>query len=510
MNSLLMLAECYILFVCYTLSQVTWACDIGWFGPKCEYKCHCTDGHCTTAGLCANNVDCARGWFGPLCQYQDLVSVENASHTSTSTWVKVTWQRQYIVQWISLQFHETYQPDVFTLHLSAGTGIFNCTQLKVYLIDYQKIDLVCGIQVPVVEVKVTWTQSKLLRTIHISGGRNVALKQTAQLTSTYDDYSLASHAVDGNTNTNYLGRSCVHTRDSDLNPSLTLILAGSYLVSRYKVYNRYDGCCPERLKGFYLTSYHGPDLVYAYTDVSRDALRQYTIVPDRGGNPVSRVNIAANYIIPGTRTKILSLCEVELYGDAICPAGRYSLDCSSTCICQNKSEPCHVATGLCPSVCPAGYWGQGCHYECPEGRWGIGCLQTCSESCEGGQCEKTSGVCTNGCVGYTSPNCSQACEPGWYGMNCSLPCDDNCADQCNHITGNCTLSLRSSDTTSSTSVSIGIGVGVSVSVVVLVLVGIGIVVYCKRTKTPNTHLLDHLYRFRPPLTRKNCSWKWGI
>ncbi|XP_059138701.1 uncharacterized protein LOC131927060 [Physella acuta] len=528
----------YLIGVCCTIPTSTLACDIGWFGPKCEYKCHCTDGHCTTAGLCANNVDCARGWFGPLCQYQDLVSLGSiAPPMSGVTSVKVTsvrvmWWRLYLIQWLRLQFQEIDQPDVFTLQTGAGPASLNCTQLKVYLIDNRTIDLVCDTQVPAAEVKVTWAQPKLLRTLYISGGRNVALKQTAQLTSTYDDLTLASHAVDGNTNTNYMGRSCVHTRESDSSPALTLTLSRPYLLTRYEVYNRYDDmCCPERLKGFVLKSYNGQTLVYTYTDVARDPLRQYTIVPNRGGNPVTRVNIAANYINPGTTRKILSLCEVELFGDSICPAGRYGLDCSSTCMCQNKSEPCHVATGLCPSVCPAGYWGQGCRYECPDGRWGIGCLQTCSESCEGGQCEKTSGVCTHGCVGYTSPNCSQVCEPGWYGSNCSLSCDVNCKDPCHHITGYCTLDVpvgfdnvthvqtssnpsgsccdggcdrgngshlerdgyrgedkQTVDITSTSSIGIGIGIAVAV----IIVFTIGIAVYCRRIKT-STKNGEHIW-----------------
>ncbi|XP_059145985.1 protein draper-like [Physella acuta] len=342
-----------------------------------------------------------------------------------------------------------------------------------------------------------------------------------------------------------MGSSCVHTKESDSNPALTLTLSRPYLLTRYEVYNRYDDkCCPERLKGFTLKSYNDQTLVYNYTDVASEALRQYTIVPNRGGNPVTRVNIAANYIEPSTRKKILSLCELEMYGDSICPAGRYGIDCSSTCMCQNKSEPCHVATGLCPSVCSAGYWGQGCHYECPVGRWGIGCLQTCSESCEGGQCEKTSGVCTHGCVGYTSPNCSQVCKPGWYGSNCSLSCDVNCLDPCHHITGNCTLDVPVSvdnvpvgvdnithgqncsnlngsscvedadrgngshvegcgdgrtgedcvtglptvDTKSTSSIGVVIGIAVAV-VIVVTVVGVGIAVYCRRIRA--SPKIDH-------------------
>ncbi|KAK3786162.1 hypothetical protein RRG08_038354 [Elysia crispata] len=44
-------------------------CSVGWYGPNCQYQCHCAgsapcdkhDGSCRSG--------CEKGWFGPACQY---------------------------------------------------------------------------------------------------------------------------------------------------------------------------------------------------------------------------------------------------------------------------------------------------------------------------------------------------------------------------------------------------------------------------------------------------------
>ncbi|KAK3783400.1 hypothetical protein RRG08_033663 [Elysia crispata] len=43
-------------------------CDEGWFGDRCQFKCHCLDGDdCDNNGFCSRGCD--PSWFGPACQY---------------------------------------------------------------------------------------------------------------------------------------------------------------------------------------------------------------------------------------------------------------------------------------------------------------------------------------------------------------------------------------------------------------------------------------------------------
>ncbi|KAK3775750.1 hypothetical protein RRG08_065509 [Elysia crispata] len=47
-------------------------CSVGWYGPTCQYQCHCAgsapcykhDGSCSSG--------CEIGWFGSACQYESI------------------------------------------------------------------------------------------------------------------------------------------------------------------------------------------------------------------------------------------------------------------------------------------------------------------------------------------------------------------------------------------------------------------------------------------------------
>ncbi|KAK6991349.1 hypothetical protein BgiMline_014720, partial [Biomphalaria glabrata] len=67
--------------------------------------------------------------------------------------------------------------------------------------------------------------------------RNVALKQYAVQTTSYDTTSGASNAVDGNTNSDFSANSCTHTGSPDPKPTWTVTFPLSEL-SRYVLYNR--------------------------------------------------------------------------------------------------------------------------------------------------------------------------------------------------------------------------------------------------------------------------------
>ncbi|GFN80342.1 dendrite extension defective protein 1 [Plakobranchus ocellatus] len=60
-------------------------CTEGWFGARCEYKCHCLNGAaCNASGDCEDG--CADGWFGPSCQYRK----DKSSYRAISKALEVT------------------------------------------------------------------------------------------------------------------------------------------------------------------------------------------------------------------------------------------------------------------------------------------------------------------------------------------------------------------------------------------------------------------------------------
>uniref|UniRef100_A0A2C9KFG6 EGF-like domain-containing protein n=1 Tax=Biomphalaria glabrata TaxID=6526 RepID=A0A2C9KFG6_BIOGL len=59
----------FVLFACISVCLINSlsACDKGWFGSECQYKCRCRQS-CNLEGECPDK--CENGWFGYKCQYR--------------------------------------------------------------------------------------------------------------------------------------------------------------------------------------------------------------------------------------------------------------------------------------------------------------------------------------------------------------------------------------------------------------------------------------------------------
>ncbi|KAK3795281.1 hypothetical protein RRG08_055843 [Elysia crispata] len=197
--------------------------------------------------------------------------------------------------------------------------------------------------------------------------------------------------------------------------------------------------CKDRLVGFTLTAQFvpSPATLYSYTDPGGPGQDSYTVVPSpRISFPVSLVRF-----VTADSQKILTLCEVFVFGETDCRAGQYGLRCERQCNCANN-ESCFVHSGRCPSGCATGYTGEDCS-ECQTGRYGNQCKQSCSATCGGdNSCNKITGACIQGCdPGYLGTTCTIQCPTGKYGLNCSESCSPNCRgsdNACNHEDGTCT------------------------------------------------------------------------
>eukprot|EP00058_Branchiostoma_floridae_P002515 XP_002588003.1 hypothetical protein BRAFLDRAFT_125400 [Branchiostoma floridae] len=136
---------------------------------------------------------------------------------------------------------------------------------------------------------------------------NVALgKRTVQTSGEADGPS--SRAVDGNTDTNWGGGSCTHTR-TEANPAWRVDLGQTYQIDKVNIYNRRD-CCSDRLDPFNI-----------YIGNSETATENPKCGGDhRIGNQAS-MSISCNrmrgrYVfvrLPGSQ-RTLTLCEVQVIG----------------------------------------------------------------------------------------------------------------------------------------------------------------------------------------------------
>ncbi|XP_055884851.1 multiple epidermal growth factor-like domains protein 6 [Biomphalaria glabrata] len=82
-----------------------------------------------------------------------------------------------------------------------------------------------------------------------------------------------------------------------------------------------------------------------------------------------------------------------------------------------------------------------CLQACTKSKWGENCERNCNGRCFNRSCDAITGLCDQGCLGYTGPpKCLGNCKLGYYGLNCATRCPENCKeDVCDPNSGRCFL-----------------------------------------------------------------------
>ncbi|XP_078584975.1 uncharacterized protein LOC144867080 [Branchiostoma floridae x Branchiostoma japonicum] len=136
---------------------------------------------------------------------------------------------------------------------------------------------------------------------------NVALgKRTVQTSGEADGPS--SRAVDGNTDTNWGGGSCTHTR-TEANPAWRVDLGQTYQIDKVNIFNRRD-CCSDRLDPFNI---HIGDSASALSNPKCGGDHR---IGSQASMSVSCNRMRGRYVfvrLPGN-SRTLTLCEVQVMG----------------------------------------------------------------------------------------------------------------------------------------------------------------------------------------------------
>ncbi|XP_055887211.1 uncharacterized protein LOC106074751 isoform X2 [Biomphalaria glabrata] len=433
------------------------ACTSGWFGSKCQFMCHCSaNGICDDTGRCSTKCD--NGWFGQTCQYQDLATIPGATITTlptqtTLTWltdrdettcnvddkltsIHISWDTPFPFTWLRLNVNTPDSLLAFTaaFKLSTNASTFSCNNPSVAIIDSKTVDYRCNLNDTITQLILTGPGLKSICSLYISGGRNVALRQSAEQTSTYIGNGLdlgPSLAVDGNAHCR-IGTTS-HT-DAEPSPAWTVTLENSKVVNRFVIYNRAD-CCLNRLKNFILTSLDiNNNTLWTYQDTTPEAALIYTFTRLQS-DPISRIRIVPTVKESSDTQYVVALCEVLMYGD--CVPGSWGLECDKTCPVECPAS-CQPETGKC-FECVGHSDPPLCNTACSIGQWGLNCINQCSINCYNRSCDSTTGVCDKGCNGFTDPPiCITACPSGQWGLNCTNLCSMNCYNgSCDRTTGQC-------------------------------------------------------------------------
>ncbi|XP_059178975.1 uncharacterized protein LOC131958114 [Physella acuta] len=328
---------------------------------------------------------------------QELVDGQDSTCHNTKT-VTIKLNTDHVITWIRVVTAES--TSLFDIRFKDNTSSecsVTCESKFVYKISDTVTDVTCSGLTLLRYIQIDFHELTNVCSIHVSGGRNVALRQRTEQSGTYvvNNFSFnSSLAVDGNTNTAFAGGlSCSHT--SVNTPGWwRLDFEEPKTVFKFIIHNR--AWVTERLKGFRLTTF-GPDGSEKYHFIDQNPSDQvliYYVDNDMGTNPVSRVEVYAK--------DILTLCEVEIYGEDYCVGNRYGFECNNSCHCQ-----CNVNTGACSSGCEAGYVGGLCQTPCDKHQYGPDCSYTCSSECQNSECDRSNGTCL-------------ACNAGYYGAQCEL------------------------------------------------------------------------------------------
>ncbi|GFO23040.1 fucolectin-related protein [Plakobranchus ocellatus] len=200
-----------------------------------------------------------------------------------------------------------------------------CMNPRFAKVDDRTLDIACPTSNNIEELILDGLIVGGLCSLYINGGRNVALKQRAEQSSTFDGW-VASNAVDGDPGVpdDYSNQrsTCSHTLLNDTSDSWQVTFSRAVEISRLQIYNRRDpnraDCCETRLVNFTLQALprsSANSTYYRYRDPGGPAQDIYTVVPaPRISFAVGTVKIDTNLNALG----VLTLCEVRVFGVSPC------------------------------------------------------------------------------------------------------------------------------------------------------------------------------------------------
>ncbi|BFZ15394.1 hypothetical protein BsWGS_18433 [Bradybaena similaris] len=409
-------------------------CPTGWWGPECKYMCHCNISQTcdATDGSCPAGDTCAKEYMGPSCQYRDLMcrmgrrtpaflydcDDRTCNPQNSATTVNIE-HRSYGVGFVAYFFrvvvNDARKLQQFTLSLNQQP----CRPDRRFYVSPTAVDVHCDNILQPIMMSMTGQAVGALCSLNIVAGRNVALKgKTFQSSnsSTHPEWGLSPNAVDGNTRNIYDEKSSCSQTAIQLSATWGVKFDWPVVICDMHVYNR--DVSQKSLEAFSAYTVYADNPVYVSENKAIRIAKPLYELAFYDPNPSSFANITQSRTASG----VMTLCEVEMFGDVWCEDGKWGLFCEKLCTC-NDSQICSVVTGACSSPCPAG-------------KYSFRCYKTCSRQCIH-KCSERYGLCK--CRrGAQEDICLRDCKNGTYGRKCQFNCSQYCTDICNPMTGRCT------------------------------------------------------------------------
>ncbi|GFO02541.1 fucolectin-related protein [Plakobranchus ocellatus] len=334
----------------------------------CQYKCHCEGDEACDRNTGACQGKCDPQWLGPACQYASL----NFAPSEQLAWltdnddgtcndgrsvqsITVRLDTPQRVNWVRVVVNESDHLRQFqlTYRTESSRGFSSCPSGQSAKVNDLTLDISCPTMEVVSELKLSGSGVTALCSLYISD-------------DTFINW-YSRNAVDGDpgvpdSSPSEFEQTCTHTPSYRPDGWWRVMLSNAAAVFRIVIYNRrwpsFPECCEDRLIGFTLEAFNQTSTrVFTYTDPNPTAQQIYTvIVPANITDPINRIRISNSKV-----SEILTLCEVLVFGETVCPSGKFGLKCERDCNCEDRQESCFVSTGGCPSGCASGYTGEDCY-----------------------------------------------------------------------------------------------------------------------------------------------------
>ncbi|KAH9523850.1 hypothetical protein Btru_047233 [Bulinus truncatus] len=330
--------------------------NLYYFGDKLQFLCHCQWGECRENSDCLmdNWTMCSKGWFGTKCQYRDLaqmslIQTKQLTDSDDRTCLLVTPpQLTYIFRspvfftWVRLvqKQIDDQRTDVSSkirIQLLQDKTLVECGGQRQIHLDKRTVDIHCS-GIRVTEVRLSWKDNISLCSVYISGGKNVALRQSTQVADVK-----AEMTVDGNTG---VFSPCYDSNASSF--SLTVEFFKPKLVHEVVVYLSKDSI--DRHFLVKLIGLRNQDL-YLQTYTGNREPRHEIRLQTKTQLVLQKILISSN-----DGPSSLSLCEVEVFGD--CASPNYGLGCGSMCSVRCLDRMCDHG-GRC-LACDGDWEGDNC------------------------------------------------------------------------------------------------------------------------------------------------------
>ncbi|KAI8773553.1 multiple epidermal growth factor domains protein 11, partial [Biomphalaria glabrata] len=395
-------------------------CNISDYAPPCKYACRC-DGPCDSNGNCIGS-SCSHGWFGSACQYADLLY----EWAGSDPLIKIFhWNKPVLFTWLRLQFYSKASLNDLSLFLDGKL----CQKSRIFLVDDKTLDIACDDNVLMTQLKLIG-EIDYIKTLHLSGGRNVALFQKSYQSSTMSSYA-SYQAVHGFINVKCLYFGCSRTDLNDTSPWWTVFFDQQYIIYRCVLYKMYSE--QKTMDGFVLEMLDSNNAtLYRYQDDSNSSARSYSVFIKEGGYFAAKVS--QQQTASQEFAASIDLTEFEAYGD--CVPGFWGSTCRDKCP-TSCSLSCHPDHGKC-SICIGYTDPPNCSIECDETHFGLNCTKNCSSQCSDTVCDSKNGRCKACISGYRGDFCDRPCYKRYFGLNCKEKCSSQCSQAvCDHVTGSC-------------------------------------------------------------------------